>query len=40
MKGYLNITKPLSLSEVTLKPKDLERILKEIDPTGDEVLSN
>lgn len=26
MKGYLNITKPLSLSEVTLKPKDLERI--------------
>ena len=40
MKGYLNIEKPLSLSEVTLKPKDLKRILKEIDPTGDEILSN
>ncbi len=40
MKGYLNIEKPLSLSEVTLKPKDLRKILKEIDPTGDEILSN
>lgn len=40
MRGYLNITKPLSISKLTLKSSEVKKLLAEIDPTGDEILSN
>lgn len=38
--GYLNITKPLSDSERTIKKNELKKLLKAIDPTGDDVVIN
>lgn len=38
--GYLNITKPLSDSEVTMTKSEVKRLLKAIDPTGDDVVIN
>lgn len=40
MKGYLDIQKPLSLDEVTIKRSEVKKLLENIDPTGDDVLSN
>lgn len=40
MRGYLNITKPLSISKLTLKSSEVKKLLAELDPTGDEILSN
>lgn len=40
MSGYLNITKPLSTSELTLTENEIRGLLSELDPTGDEILSN
>ncbi len=40
MSGYLNITKPLSISKLTLKSSEVKKLLSELDPTGDEILSN
>ena len=40
MKGYLDIKKPLSDSKVTVKRSELAKLLKAIDPTGDDVLIN
>lgn len=40
MKGYLDIQKPLPLDEVTIKRSEVKKLLENIDPTGDDVLSN
>ena len=40
MTGYLDIKKPLSDSKVTLKRTELTKLLKAIDPTGDDVVIN
>ena len=40
LEGYLNITKPLSDSKVTIKKTELTKLLKAIDPTGDDVIIN
>lgn len=40
LKGYLNIKKPLSDSEITLTKNQVAKMIKAIDPTGDEVLAN
>ena len=40
LEGYLNITKPLSDSEVTLSAPEVKRLLKALDPTGDDVILN
>lgn len=37
---YLDIKNPLSSEEVTLKRSDIKKLIKEIDPTGDEIISN
>lgn len=40
MEGYLSITKPLSLDAKTMKRAELTKLLKAIDPTGDDIASN
>ena len=40
LEGYLNITNPLSDSEVTLSAPEVKRLLKALDPTGDDVILN
>lgn len=40
LQGYLNIKKPLSNSKRTLTRKQIEKLIREIDPTGDDLLSN
>ena len=40
LQGYLNISHPLSDSEVTLTKAELRRIVKAVDPTGDDVVLN
>ena len=40
LEGYLNITNPLSDSEVTLSAPEIKRLLKALDPTGDDVILN
>ena len=37
---YLDIKKPLSSEDVTLKRSDIKKLINEIDPTGDEIVSN
>lgn len=40
LEGYLNISKPLSDSEVTMTKAELKKLLKAVDPTGDDVVLN
>ena len=40
LKGYLNISKPLSDSKITMKRTELTKLLKAVDPTGDDVVIN
>lgn len=40
LQGYLNIKKPLSNTKRTLTRKQIEKLIREIDPTGDDLLSN
>ena len=40
LEGYLNIAKPLSDSEVTMTKAELKKLLKAVDPTGDDVVIN
>lgn len=40
LEGYLNITNPLSDNEVTLSAPEVKRLLKALDPTGDDVILN
>lgn len=40
LEGYLNISKPLSDSEVTMTKAELKKLLKAVDPTGDDVIIN
>lgn len=40
LEGYLNIQKPLSDSEVTLKRTEVRKLLQALDPTGDELVLN
>lgn len=40
LEGYLNISKPLSDSEVTMTKAELKKLLREVDPTGDDVVIN
>lgn len=40
LEGYLNIEKPLSDSEVTLKRSEVKKLIETIDPTGDDILVN
>ena len=40
MEGYLDIQNPLSLEEVTIKRSELKKLLENLDPTGDDILSN
>lgn len=39
MEGYLDIQNPLSLEEVTIKRSELKKLLENLDPTGDDILS-
>ena len=38
LEGYLDIKKPLSDSEVTLTAAEVKRLIRAIDPTGDDLL--
>lgn len=40
LEGYLNISKPLSDSEVTMTKAELKKLLKAVDPAGDDVVIN
>lgn len=40
LEGYLNIEKPLSDSEITLKKSEIKKLIETIDPTGDDILVN
>lgn len=40
LEGYLNIQKPLSDSEVTLKRSEVKKLLQALDPTGDDLVLN
>lgn len=40
MEGYLNITKPLSDSKKTMSARNLANLIRSIDPTGDNIISN
>lgn len=40
LQGYLNIQKPLSDSEVTLKRTEVRKLLHALDPTGDDLVLN
>lgn len=40
LEDYLNISKPLSDSEVTMTKAELKKLLKAVDPTGDDVVIN
>lgn len=40
LEGYLNIQKPLSDSEVTLKRAEVRKLLQALDPTGDDLVLN
>lgn len=40
LKGYLNITKPLSDTEFTLTRAEIKKLLKALDPTGDDIVIN
>lgn len=40
LSGYLNITNPLSAEKKTLTVAKLAKIIREIDPTGDNIISN
>lgn len=39
LEGYLNITNPLSNSELTLTKPEVEKLIRAIDPTGDDILA-
>lgn len=38
--GYLNIARPLSADKKTITMRQLANIIKEIDPTGDNIIAN
>lgn len=40
LEGYLDIKKPLSDSELTLRRNEVTKLVKSIDPTGDDLVSN
>lgn len=40
LEGYLDIKNPLSDSEVTLSNAEVKRLIKAIDPTGDDLVLN
>ncbi|MBO5379912.1 MAG: hypothetical protein J6A90_06275 [Clostridia bacterium] len=40
LKGYVNISKPLSDTELTLTRKEVASLIKAIDPTGDDLIAN
>lgn len=40
LEGYLDIKKPLSDSEVTLTAAEVKKLIKAVDPTGDDLVLN
>lgn len=40
LEGYLDIKKPLSDSEVTLTAAEVKRLIRAVDPTGDDLVLN
>lgn len=40
LEGALKIENPLSETEVTFTRKEIEEIIRKLDPTGDDILSN
>lgn len=40
LEGYLDIKKPLSDSEVTLTATEVKRLIRAVDPTGDDLVLN
>ena len=40
LEGYLDIKKPLSDSEVTLSASEVKRLIRALDPTGDDLVLN
>lgn len=40
LEGYLNIENPLSDTSKTMSPARLAQIIRDIDPTGDDIISN
>ncbi len=40
LKGYVNITSPLSDTEVTMTTREFANLIAEADPTGDDIIAN
>ena len=40
LEGYLDIKKPLSDSKVTLSTAEVKRLIRAVDPTGDDLVCN
>ena len=40
LEGYLDIKKPMSDSEVTLTAAEVKRLIRAVDPTGDDLVLN
>lgn len=40
LEGYLDIKKPLSDSKVTLSAAEVKRLIRAVDPTGDDLVCN
>ena len=40
LEGYLNVTNPLSDSEVTMTAREFADLIAEADPTGDDIIAN
>ena len=40
LEGYLDIKKPLSDSEVTISAAEVKRLIRALDPTGDDLVLN
>ena len=40
LEGYLNVTNPLSDSEITMTTREFANLIAEADPTGDDIIAN
>ncbi len=40
LEGYLNVTNPLSDSEITMTTREFADLIAEADPTGDDIIAN
>ncbi len=40
LKGYANVTNPLSDTEITMTTREFANLIAEADPTGDDIIAN